>query len=58
VTSGHGGIFPQGLPVGRVRSDDAGGYTVELFADFDRLMHVRVIDQPDDPNLQPAAPVP
>ena len=56
ITSGHGGIFPQGLPVGRVRSDGMGGYMVEMFADFDRLMNVRIIDQPDDPNLQPASP--
>jgi rod shape-determining protein MreC len=54
VTSGHGGIFPQGLPVGRVVVDENGGYRVELFADFDRLVHVRVVDRPEDPNLQEA----
>ncbi len=52
VTSGHGGIFPQGLPVGRVVPDENGGYRVELFADFGRLVHVRVVDRPEDPNLQ------
>jgi rod shape-determining protein MreC len=54
VTSGHGGIFPQGLPVGRVVTDDKGVYRVELFAHFDRLVHVRVVDRPEDPNLQEA----
>lgn len=52
ITSGQGGIFPPGLPVGRAIGDEKGGYAVELFADFDRLIHVRVIDRPDDPNLQ------
>ncbi len=52
VTSGHGGIFPQGLPIGRVVVDETGVYRVELFADFNKLVHVRVVDRPEDPNLQ------
>lgn len=56
ITSGHGGVFPQGLPVGRVVVDEQGVYRVELFADFDRLVHVRVIARSDDPNLQKARP--
>lgn len=56
VTSGHGGIFPQGVPVGRVMKDQNGIYRVELFADFDRMIHVRIVDRPEDPNLQEAAP--
>lgn len=51
VTSGLGGIFPPGLPVGRVDKDEKGFYRVRPFADFDRLMYVRIVDQPDDPNL-------
>lgn len=51
VTSGHGGIFPQGLAVGRVVIDQDGTPRVETFADFDRLVHVRIVQQDDDPNL-------
>jgi rod shape-determining protein MreC len=55
VTSGYGGIFPPGLPVGRMVVDSDGVYRVELFADFTRLVHVRVVDLPKDANLQEAA---
>jgi rod shape-determining protein MreC len=51
ITSGYGGIFPHGLPVGRVVIDDDGVYRVQLFADFDRLVHVRIVDRNEDPNL-------
>ena len=54
VTSGHGGIFQQGLPVGRVYGNRQDGYTVKLFADFDRLTYVKIIARPEDPNLQAA----
>ncbi len=53
VTSGQGGIFPPGLPVGRVARDKTGAYRIMLFADFDRMIHVRVVNRPDDPNLKP-----
>lgn len=52
ITSGHGGIFPQGLPVGRVVLDDNGVPQVELFADFDRMVHVRIVNRPEDPYLR------
>ena len=51
ITSGYGGIFPQGLPVGRVVYDAGNKPQVELFADFDRMIHVRVVNRPEDPNL-------
>ena len=51
ITSGYGGVFPQGLPVGRVVFDENKTPQVELFADFDRMVHVRVINRPEDPNL-------
>jgi rod shape-determining protein MreC len=51
ITSGQGGIFPAGIPVGVVVRDE-NSYRVELFADFDRLVHVRVVEIPSDPNLQ------
>lgn len=51
VTSGIGGIFPVGLPVGVV-SETGESTTIEPFADFNRLMHVRIVNLPDDPNLR------
>ncbi len=55
VTSGVGGVFPAGLPVGIVKSEkrnESNQIVVEPFADFNRLMHVRIIDTPIDPNLK------
>lgn len=43
VTSGHGGVFPAGLPVGRIDSIADGTIRIQPFADFDRLEYVRVI---------------
>ena len=51
ITSGHGGVFPYGLPVGRVVFDERKRPHVELFTDFDRLLYIRIIDRPEDPNL-------
>lgn len=45
VTSGHGGLFLPGLPVGQTFVDEQGRVFVQLFADFDRLTYVRVIDK-------------
>ncbi len=44
VTSGHGGLFPPGLPVGVVASIGDGLVRVEPFEDLSRLEHVRVLD--------------
>ena len=54
ITSGLGGIFPSGLPVGRIVKTGA-GIEVEPFANFDRLTYVRIIDIPKDPNLREGA---
>lgn len=51
VTSGHGGIYPQGLPVGRVVVDERGDKRVELFAHIAQMQHVRIVREGDDPNL-------
>jgi rod shape-determining protein MreC len=51
VTSGHGGIFPFGLPVGVVQAMPDGSMGVRMFADTERLIHVRIIDRNEDPNL-------
>jgi rod shape-determining protein MreC len=44
VTSGHGGSFPVGIPVGEVVQADGGSMKVRPFADFSRLEFVRVVD--------------
>jgi len=54
ITSGHGGMFPHGLVIGRIARDEHGTIQVQPFADFDRLVHVRVLDKSADPNLVPA----
>ncbi len=45
VTSGHGGGYPPGLPVGRVVTGEDGEKTVELFSNLDRLRFVRILKQ-------------
>ena len=44
VTSGHGGAFPPGLPIGVVTSVSDGGIKVEPFISRHRLEYVRVVD--------------
>ena len=45
VTSGHGGVFPAGLPVGRIASISDGTIRVDTFADFDKLEFVRIVTE-------------
>jgi rod shape-determining protein MreC len=44
VTSGHGGVFPPGLPVGVVTSVNDSGIGVQPFVERDRLEYVRLLD--------------
>jgi len=44
VTSGHGGSFPPGLPIGVVASVSDSGIAVQPFVDFDRLEFVKIAD--------------
>src|SRR5215467_10268120 len=44
VTSGHGGSFPVGIPVGEVVQTESGSVKIRPFADFSRLEFVRVVD--------------
>ena len=44
VTSGHGGAFPVGLPVGLVDAVNDSGISVQPFVPRDRLEYVRVLD--------------
>lgn len=51
VTSGDGGVFPPGLPVGSVTLGPDGKRHVSLFSETGRLVHVRIVNIPEDPNL-------
>lgn len=54
ITSGHGGLFPYGLPVGTVVKNGNGGWAVRPFADVDRAAHVRIVSAASDPRLRTA----
>ncbi len=57
VTSGHGGAFPPGLPVGVVASVSDAGIGVQPFVARNRLEYVRVVDFGLRGILQPLYPV-
>lgn len=44
VTSGVGGMFPSGLPIGFVSAINNGSITVETMADISRVEYVRIVD--------------
>ena len=44
VTSGVGGMFPSGLPIGFVNSIKNGVIDVETMADISRVEYVRIVD--------------
>jgi rod shape-determining protein MreC len=44
VTSGHGGAFPPGLPIGVVSEIESGVIRIQPFVRFDRLEFVRIAD--------------
>lgn len=44
VTSGEGGVFPPGLPVGLVAAAEHGAVRVEPFAELSQLGHVLLVD--------------
>ena len=44
VTSGVGGMFPAGLPVGFISSMKKGEIEVETMADISRVEYVRIVD--------------
>jgi rod shape-determining protein MreC len=52
VTSGHGGMFPAGLPVGEVVKTSEGQMMVRLYSDPANASYVQVIEKPDDPNVR------
>ncbi len=44
LTSGDGGVFPAGLPVGVVAASEVGDVRVQPFVDWDRMEYLRLID--------------
>ena len=52
ITSGHGGMFPQGLPVGQISSVNKGIVEVQLYSDPANASYVQIIEKPDDPNVR------
>ena len=57
VTSGEGGVFPPGLPIGVVASLDRGGARIEPFAELSQLGHVLVVDYGLSSGLPQPVPV-
>jgi rod shape-determining protein MreC len=54
ITSGHGGIFQPGLPIGRVIKNSSGELAVNLYADIDRVTLVRILKGNSDTNYMSA----
>lgn len=52
VTSGHGGQFPPGIPIGEVTRVVKGVVAVSLYSDPANASYVQVIEKPDDPNVR------
>lgn len=44
VTSGHGGAFPPGIPVGRISAADETGVRIELFVAPERAEYLRLLE--------------
>jgi rod shape-determining protein MreC len=44
ITSGHGGVFPPGLPIGDILTAVEGTAEVQPYVEWDRLEYVRLVD--------------
>ncbi len=52
ITSGHGGFFPFGLPVGTASQTENGGWVVLPYADPDSAAFVRIVNGGDSPDMR------
>ena len=52
LTSGDGGVFPGGLPIGQIDIDPGGRPRVRLSADFERLEFLRVLRFQSSPPIE------
>jgi rod shape-determining protein MreC len=57
VTSGEGGIFPPGLPVGVVSTIDAGGPRIEPYVELSQIGYLLVVDYGLSRSLPQPVPV-
>lgn len=51
VTSGHGGLFPPGLPVGRIHFGADKKPYVQTYADMTRVSYIRILDIPSNAHI-------
>jgi len=51
-TSGHGGLFPAGLPIGETALNAGGDIVIKPYADMSRVLFVRLVDIAENPNLR------
>ena len=58
VTSGHGGVFPPGIPVGVIVAAEDTSVRVQPFVEFDRMQHLRLIEYGLGGTLPMSAPPP
>lgn len=52
VTSGSGGMFPSGLPIGEVIEIRSGTPMVRMFSDPYAAGYVQIVEKPQDPNVR------
>jgi rod shape-determining protein MreC len=55
ITSGDGGIFPSGLPVGRIETVSGNKMQVQPFTDIGNITNVRIVNMDINPNLSSGA---
>lgn len=55
VTSGHGGVFPPGLPLGVITVVQGGMVAVQPFVDWEQVEYVRLVDYEQGGLLLPMA---
>jgi rod shape-determining protein MreC len=58
VTSGHGGVFPPGIPVGVIVAATDTSVRVQPFVDFDRIQYLRLVEYGLGGTLPMSAPPP